>query len=53
MISVCSTGRTSLKRLLFFRKNLDRLDQYLKADNSDALKNEFRKARALRNIWIG
>jgi len=34
--------------LAVFQNNLDRLAQYLKAGNSDALKNEFRKARTLR-----
>jgi prephenate dehydrogenase len=46
---ICLLNRENLvEALAVFQKNLDRLDQYLKADNSDALKNEFRKARALR-----
>jgi len=46
---ICFLNRENLvEALAVFRKSLDRLDQYLKAGNSDALKNEFRKARAMR-----
>ncbi len=46
---ICLLNRDNLVEVLaVFQKNLDKLDQYLKAGNSDALKAEFRKARALR-----
>jgi prephenate dehydrogenase len=37
-----------LEVLAVFQKNLDMLDQYLKAGDADSLKAEFRKARTLR-----
>jgi len=43
---ICLLNRENLiEALAVFQKNLDRLDQYIKAGNSDSLKNEFRKAR--------
>ncbi|MDH4230624.1 MAG: prephenate dehydrogenase/arogenate dehydrogenase family protein [Nitrospirota bacterium] len=46
---ICLLNRDNLVEVLaVFQKNLDKLDQYLKAGNSDSLKAEFRKARALR-----
>ena len=46
---ICLLNRDNLIEVLaVFQKNLDKLDQYLKAGNSDSLKAEFRKARALR-----
>ncbi len=58
---ICLFNRDNLIEVLaVFQKNLDMLDQYLKAGDSDSLKAEFRKARILReNIgsegknWIG
>jgi len=46
---ICLLNRDNLvEALAVFQKNLDRLDQYLKAGDSDSLKAEFRKARTLR-----
>ncbi len=46
---ICLLNRDNLIEVLaVFRKNLDMLDQYLKAGDSDSLKAEFRKARILR-----
>jgi prephenate dehydrogenase len=46
---ICLLNRDNLVEVLaVFQKNLDKLDQYLKAGNADSLKAEFRKARALR-----
>ena len=46
---ICLLNRENLlEALAVFKKNLDTLDQYLKAGNADSLKEEFRKARALR-----
>jgi len=46
---ICLLNRDNLIEVLaVFQKNLDKLDQYLKAGNSDSRKAEFRKARALR-----
>ncbi len=46
---ICLLNRENLvEALAVFQKTLDRLEQYLKAGNSDFLKDEFRKARALR-----
>ena len=46
---ICMLNRENLiDALAVFQKTLERLDQYLKAGNSDSLKNEFRKARAMR-----
>ena len=58
---ICLLNRDNLiEALAVFQKNLDMLDQYLKSNDSDSLKEEFRKARILReNIgsegkyWIG
>ncbi len=58
---ICLLNRDNIVEVLaVFQKNLDTLDQYLKAGDSDLLKAEFRKARILReNIgpegknWIG
>jgi prephenate dehydrogenase len=58
---ICLLNRDNLtEALAVFRKNLERLDQYLKAGDADSLKAEFRKARILRenigseeNSWIG
>jgi prephenate dehydrogenase len=46
---ICLLNRDNLfEALAVFQKNLDKLDQYLKAGDSDSLKAEFRKARTLR-----
>jgi prephenate dehydrogenase len=46
---ICLLNRDNLVEVIaVFQKNLERLEQYLKAGNSDSLKNEFRKARILR-----
>lgn len=46
---ICLLNRDNLVEVLaLFKKNLETLDQYLKTGNSDLLKAEFRKARALR-----
>ena len=46
---ICLLNRDNLVEVVAcFQNNLDKLDQYLKAGNSDSLKAEFRKARALR-----
>lgn len=46
---ICLLNRDNLVEVLaVFQKNLDMLNQYLKAGNSDSLKNAFRKARILR-----
>ena len=46
---ICLLNRDNLIEVLaVFQKNLDMLDQYLKAGDSDSLKAEFRKARILR-----
>jgi prephenate dehydrogenase len=46
---ICLLNRENLvEALAAFQDNLDRLARHLKAGNSDALKNEFRKARTLR-----
>jgi len=46
---ICLLNRENIiEALALFQKNLNKLDQYLKAGDSDSLKNEFRKARALR-----
>ena len=46
---ICLFNRDNLiEALAVFQKNLDMLDQYLKAGDSDSLKAEFRKARTLR-----
>jgi len=46
---ICLLNRENvIEALAVFQKNLDKLDQYLKAGDSDSLKTEFRKARALR-----
>ena len=46
---ICLLNRENLvEALAVFRENLDRLDHYLKAGDPEALKNEFRKARDLR-----
>jgi len=58
---ICFFNRDNLVEVIaVFKKNLDMLDQYIKAGDSDSLKAEFRKARILReNIgsegknWIG
>jgi len=58
---ICLLNRDNITEVLdVFQKNLDMLDQYLKAGDSESLKAEFRKARILReNIgfeekhWIG
>ena len=58
---ICLLNRDNIVEVLaVFQKNLDTLDRYLKAGDSDLLKAEFRKARILReNIgpegknWIG
>jgi prephenate dehydrogenase len=46
---ICLLNRDNLVEVIaVFQKNLERLEQYIKAGNSDSLKNEFRKARILR-----
>jgi prephenate dehydrogenase len=46
---ICLLNRDNLVEVIaVFQKNLDMLNQYLKAGNSDSLKNAFRKARTLR-----
>lgn len=58
---ICLLNRDNIiEALAVFQRNLDLLDRYLKAGDSDSLKAEFRKARTLReNIgsegknWIG
>ena len=46
---ICLLNRDNLVEVIaVFQKNLQRLEQYLKTGNSDSLKNEFRKARILR-----
>ena len=46
---ICLLNKDNLVDVIaVFRKNLDMLDQYLKTSNSESLKNEFRKARTLR-----
>lgn len=46
---ICLFNRDNLiEALAVFQKNLDMLNRYLKAGDSDSLKAEFRKARTLR-----
>lgn len=46
---ICLLNRENLVTAIsVFRQNLDRMDQYLKAGSADSLKNEFRRARTLR-----
>ncbi|PKL52092.1 MAG: prephenate dehydrogenase/arogenate dehydrogenase family protein [Nitrospira bacterium HGW-Nitrospira-1] len=46
---ICLLNRDNLAEVIaVFQKNMDMLNQYLKAGDSDSLKNAFRKARRLR-----
>ncbi len=46
---ICLLNRDNLaEAIAVFQQNLEKLDQYLKTGNSDSLKNEFLRARTLR-----
>lgn len=46
---ICLLNRDNLaEAIAVFQQNLHKLDQYLKTGNAESLKNEFRKARTLR-----
>jgi len=46
---ICLLNRENLAEAIdVFQQNLEKLDQYLKTGNSDSLKNEFLRARTLR-----
>jgi prephenate dehydrogenase len=46
---ICLLNRDNLIEVLdVFQRNLEKLEQYLKAGNAGSLKNEFRKARILK-----
>lgn len=46
---ICLLNRDNLAEAIdVFQQNLEKLDQYLKTGNSDSLKNEFLRARTLR-----